>query len=100
MPKKKDEEQVCHAESLRVTNHTKILNDEGEFHVKCIPILPLVKRSPFTMSNQSNGTKRVLQEINRRVDLVSKAMFLAEKIGQVYLTMFCIEVLNESDRKA
>ena len=35
MPKKKDEERVRLAESLRGENHTKILNNEGEFHVKC-----------------------------------------------------------------
>ena len=89
-----------HAESLRGENHTKTLNNEGEFCVKFVPLIPLVKRSPFALSNQANGVEKVLQEINHQVDLVLKAMFLAGKIDQLFLTKFCNDVWNTTNKTA
>ena len=48
--------------------------------------------------SQPDGAEKLLQEINSWVDLVSNAMFLAGKIGQVYLTMFCNNEWNEHDK--
>ena len=59
MPKKKDKERVRHAETLRGTNHTKLLNGEGEFRMK----MHSIDSSCQEVSNQTKGTEKPLREI-------------------------------------
>ena len=94
MPKKKkDHEKVSNTEGL-----FRVLDDPGTPCNIVVPFIPLVKKSPFATEAPDNASE-LMKEINLRVEYVSKSKLLAGKIGQLYLTRWCNEMIAEPDEE-
>ena len=76
-----------------------MLNDLGTHCAIVLSSIPLAKKSPIAAKEAPHNVDEFIKEINLRVDYVSQSTFLAGKIGQLYMTQWCNEMIAEPDEE-